>query len=70
MYDWYSQEIIPVLGQVIAGNWKAYQYLVESIQKFPNQESFTIMIEEAGFKNVKHKNLLNGIAAIHSGYKL
>ncbi|XP_054716184.1 2-methoxy-6-polyprenyl-1,4-benzoquinol methylase, mitochondrial-like [Uloborus diversus] len=70
MYDWYSEEIIPVLGQVIAGNWKAYQYLVESIRKFPDQEEFSIMIEDAGFSLVLHKNLLNGISAIHSAYKL
>jgi len=70
MYDWYSQEIIPVIGQVIAGNWKAYQYLVESIQKFPPQEEFVKMIEDAGFCLVSYENLFNGIAAIHSGYKL
>ncbi|GBM02413.1 2-methoxy-6-polyprenyl-1,4-benzoquinol methylase, mitochondrial [Araneus ventricosus] len=70
MYHWYSQEIIPVLGELVAGDWKSYQYLVESIQKFPNQEDFGQMIKEAGFRAVTHENLFNGIAAIHSAYKL
>lgn len=70
VYDWYSQEIIPVLGQIIVGNWKPYQYLVESIQRFPNQEEFSVMIEDAGFTSISYENLSNGISAIHSGYKL
>ncbi|GFS93758.1 2-methoxy-6-polyprenyl-1,4-benzoquinol methylase, mitochondrial [Nephila pilipes] len=70
IYHWYSHEIIPVLGELIAGDWKSYQYLVESIQKFPNQEDFRQMIKEAGFNTVTYENLFNGIAAIHSAYKL
>ncbi|GIX88313.1 2-methoxy-6-polyprenyl-1,4-benzoquinol methylase, mitochondrial [Caerostris extrusa] len=70
IYHQYSHEIIPVLGELIAGDWKSYQYLVESIQKFPNQEEFAQMIKEAGFSIVTHENLFNGIAAIHSAFKL
>ncbi|KFM81675.1 2-methoxy-6-polyprenyl-1,4-benzoquinol methylase, mitochondrial, partial [Stegodyphus mimosarum] len=70
IYNWYSKEIIPVLGEIVAGDWKSYQYLIESIQKFPNQEEFMYMIEDAGFKMVTYENLCNGIAAIHSAYKL
>lgn len=69
-YDQYSFQIIPVLGTLIAGEWKAYQYLVESIRKFPKQEEFKEMIEEAGFRNVTYENLSCGIVAIHSGFKL
>uniref|UniRef100_A0A8C5M224 2-methoxy-6-polyprenyl-1,4-benzoquinol methylase, mitochondrial n=1 Tax=Leptobrachium leishanense TaxID=445787 RepID=A0A8C5M224_9ANUR len=48
-YDLYSFQVIPVLGEVIAGDWKSYQYLVESIRRFPPQEEFKAMIEDAGF---------------------
>lgn len=70
IYDQYSFQVIPVLGQLIAGQWKPYQYLVESIRKFPSQENFKGMIEEAGFRNVTYENLTNGVVAIHSGFKL
>ncbi|CAL8328461.1 unnamed protein product [Arctogadus glacialis] len=70
LYDAYSFQMIPVLGEVIAGDWKSYQYLVESIRKFPNQEEFKGMIEEAGFYRVKYHNLTGGVVAIHSGFKL
>jgi len=58
------------MGYLIAGDWKSYQYLVESIRKFPNQETFKNMIEEAGFRQVGYENLSLGIVAIHSGFKL
>ncbi|KAG6795492.1 2-methoxy-6-polyprenyl-1,4-benzoquinol methylase, mitochondrial [Apis mellifera caucasica] len=70
VYDQYSFQIIPVLGTLIAGEWQPYQYLVESIRKFPKQEDFKEMIEEAGFRNVTYENLTCGIVAIHSGFKL
>ncbi|CAL8248453.1 unnamed protein product [Merluccius merluccius] len=70
LYDAYSFQIIPVLGEVIAGDWKSYQYLVESIRKFPDQEEFKGMIEDAGFYRVKYYNLTGGVVAIHSGFKL
>ncbi|KAH0625462.1 hypothetical protein JD844_014992 [Phrynosoma platyrhinos] len=70
LYDLYSFQVIPVLGEVIAGDWKAYQYLVESIRRFPAQEEFKEMIEDAGFLKVEYHNLSSGIVAIHSGFKL
>lgn len=62
--------MIPAMGQVIAGDWKSYQYLVESIRKFPDQETFAGMIESAGFWSVQYENLTFGVVAIHSGFKL
>ncbi|KAM7050587.1 2-methoxy-6-polyprenyl-1,4-benzoquinol methylase, mitochondrial isoform 1-T1 [Molossus nigricans] len=70
LYDLYSFQVIPVLGEVIAGDWKSYQYLVESIRQFPSQEEFKEMIEDAGFQKVTYENLTSGIVAIHSGFKL
>ena len=69
-YDLYSFNVIPVMGQIVAGDRDSYQYLVESIRKFPDQESFATMIREAGFGQVKYRNLSLGIAALHSGWKL
>ncbi|XP_059045944.1 2-methoxy-6-polyprenyl-1,4-benzoquinol methylase, mitochondrial-like [Achroia grisella] len=70
VYDRYSFQLIPVLGQLIAGQWKPYQYLVESIRQFPNQEKFKSMIEDAGFRQVTYENLTLGTCAIHSGFKI
>ncbi|XP_032899553.1 2-methoxy-6-polyprenyl-1,4-benzoquinol methylase, mitochondrial [Amblyraja radiata] len=70
LYNLYSFQVIPVLGEVIAADWKSYQYLVESIQRFPDQEEFKAMIEDAGFYKVEYKNLTMGIVAVHSGFKL
>lgn len=69
LYDFYSFNIIPKIGQIVTDNKAAYQYLVESINLFPQQEVFKNMILEAGFNRVEYKNLTFGAAAIHSGYK-
>ncbi|WP_376877729.1 bifunctional demethylmenaquinone methyltransferase/2-methoxy-6-polyprenyl-1,4-benzoquinol methylase UbiE [Albirhodobacter sp. R86504] len=69
-YDAYSFNVIPVMGQIVANDRDSYQYLVESIRKFPNQELFASMIREAGFDQVKYRNLSLGIAALHSGWKI
>ena len=69
-YDLYSFNVIPVMGQIIAGDRDSYQYLVESIRKFPNQETFAAMIRTAGFGQVSYRNLSLGIAALHSGWKI
>ncbi|MFT6332481.1 MAG: demethylmenaquinone methyltransferase/2-methoxy-6-polyprenyl-1,4-benzoquinol methylase [Lentimonas sp.] len=69
LYDLYSFNVIPKLGKLVAGDEDSYQYLVESIRKFPNQENFKKMIEKAGFKNVGFKSLNFGIVAIHTGIK-
>ena len=69
-YNLYSFNVIPLLGQIVAGDRDSYQYLVESIRKFPDQESFATMIRQAGFDQVKYRNQTMGIAALHSGWKL
>lgn len=69
-YDRYSFNVIPVMGQIVANDRDSYQYLVESIRKFPDQESFAAMIRQAGFSQVKYRNLTLGIAALHSGWKI
>jgi demethylmenaquinone methyltransferase/2-methoxy-6-polyprenyl-1,4-benzoquinol methylase len=70
LYDRYSFNVIPALGQAIAGDRASYQYLVESIRRFPDQEAFTEMIAAAGFRQVRYRNLSMGIAALHSAWKL
>ncbi|WP_071674472.1 bifunctional demethylmenaquinone methyltransferase/2-methoxy-6-polyprenyl-1,4-benzoquinol methylase UbiE [Nioella nitratireducens] len=70
LYDLYSFNVIPKMGKVIANDADSYQYLVESIRKFPDQELFASMIREAGFDMVKYRNLSLGIAALHSGWKI
>lgn len=69
-YDAYSFGVIPKLGKVIAGDAGPYQYLVESIRRFPRQEKFAAMITDAGFQKVGYTNLAGGVVAIHSGYKI
>ena len=69
-YDLYSFNVIPVMGKLIANDRESYQYLVESIRKFPDQEAFAALIRNAGFGQVKYRNLTMGIAALHSGWKL
>jgi len=69
-YDLYSFNVIPRMGQVIAGDSDSYQYLVESIRKFPDQETFAGMIRDAGFQNVSYRNMTFGIAALHAGWKI
>ena len=70
IYETYSFEVIPPTGMVLSGDWDSYQYLVESIRKFPKQKDFREKIKAAGFKVVTYENLTFGIAAIHSGFKL
>ncbi|SEM61069.1 demethylmenaquinone methyltransferase / 2-methoxy-6-polyprenyl-1,4-benzoquinol methylase [Loktanella fryxellensis] len=69
-YDAYSFNVIPRMGQLIANDRDSYQYLVESIRKFPDQDTFLGMVRAAGFENAKYRNLTLGVAALHSGWKL
>jgi 2-methoxy-6-polyprenyl-1,4-benzoquinol methylase len=72
LYKRWSFSAIPLIGQFVAGDRDSYQYLVESIEKFPDQESWKVMIEEAGFvisEGGGYENLSGGIAAIHKGMK-
>uniref|UniRef100_A0A2N9I9T6 2-methoxy-6-polyprenyl-1,4-benzoquinol methylase, mitochondrial n=1 Tax=Fagus sylvatica TaxID=28930 RepID=A0A2N9I9T6_FAGSY len=70
LYDLYSFSVIPAVGQLVAGDRDSYQYLVESIRRFPSQEKFASMIAAAGFQNVEYENLVGGVVAIHSGLKV
>lgn len=69
IYDTYSFKIIPKIGEVILKDHDSYQYLVESIRKFPDQKSFTKLIENAGFSRAGYQNLTFGACAIHWGFK-
>ena len=69
-YDRWSFKAIPQIGKMVTGEAEPYQYLVESIRKFPNQENFAAMIRNAGFSRVTYTNYSGGIAALHSGWKL
>jgi demethylmenaquinone methyltransferase/2-methoxy-6-polyprenyl-1,4-benzoquinol methylase len=69
-YDRYSFNVIPWLGQVVTQDRASYQYLVESIRRFPDQERFLDMIRAVGFEQAKYRNLTMGVAALHSGWKL
>jgi demethylmenaquinone methyltransferase/2-methoxy-6-polyprenyl-1,4-benzoquinol methylase len=69
-YDLYSFNVIPPMGKVVTNDRESYQYLVESIRRFPDQETFASMILAAGFEQVKYRNLTFGVAALHSGWKL
>ena len=69
-YDRYSFNVIPLMGKLVANDLNSYQYLVESIRKFPDQESFLGMLRKAGFSNAKYRNLTLGVACLHSGWKI
>jgi len=69
-YDAYSFKVIPQVGEWVAKDRDAYQYLVESIRRFPDQKTFAGMIENAGFKRVTYTNFTGGVAALHQGWAL
>lgn len=70
LYDEWSFKILPQMGQIVAKDRESYQYLVESIRQFPDQYQLADMMSDAGFAQVRFRNLSGGIAAIHSGWKL
>jgi demethylmenaquinone methyltransferase/2-methoxy-6-polyprenyl-1,4-benzoquinol methylase len=69
-YDAYSFAVIPRLGQALVGDKDSYQYLVESIRRFPRQQAFADMVTGAGFSQVKWADYSGGIAALHTGWKV
>jgi demethylmenaquinone methyltransferase/2-methoxy-6-polyprenyl-1,4-benzoquinol methylase len=69
IYDQYSFRVLPVLGQLVAGNADAYRYLAESIRRFPSQDDLARMIAAAGLDVVRYRNLSGGIAALHSAWR-
>jgi demethylmenaquinone methyltransferase/2-methoxy-6-polyprenyl-1,4-benzoquinol methylase len=70
LYELYSFNLIPLLGEWVVGDAESYRYLVESIRRFPNRARFAAMIERAGFARLSVRNLTGGVATIHSGWKL
>ena len=69
-YDIWSFKFLPLIGELVTQNRQAYQYLVESIRQFPNQDKLALMMSKANFSRVKYKNLSQGIVALHSGWKI
>ena len=70
IYDAFSFNVVPRLGKLIANDAESYQYLIESIRKFPSQEKLASLVSEAGFRLVKYRNLTQGVVAMHSGWKV
>ena len=69
VYDVYSFSVLPWLGKRIAGDADSYQYLAESIRRFPDQETLCGMMREAGLEDCRHHNLSGGIVALHKGFR-
>ena len=70
LYESYANNIIPKVGKAVADDEASYQYLVESIRRFPKMHEFEAMIGEAGFRQTSHTPILGGLVAIHSGWKV
>ena len=68
-YDFYSFNILPKMGELVAKDGDSYQYLAESIRMHPDQETLKTMMDEAGFEQTSFKNLTGGVVALHKGYK-
>lgn len=70
LYDLYSFQLIPRIGQAVTGDAASYQYLVESIRRFPDADTFATMIREAGFSQVNYTRFTFGVVALHTGWKI
>jgi demethylmenaquinone methyltransferase/2-methoxy-6-polyprenyl-1,4-benzoquinol methylase len=70
VYDWYSFNVLPALGKLVANDAASYRYLAESIRMHPDQETLLEMMGEAGFERCRYHNLTGGIVALHVGYRL
>ena len=68
-YDFYSFNILPKMGELVAKDGESYQYLAESIRMHPDQETLQSMMDNAGFEQTSYKNLTGGIVALHKGFK-
>jgi len=69
LYDAYSLSVLPWLGRRVAGDSDSYQYLAESIRRFPDQEKLKTMMEDAGLEDCRYNNLSGGIVALHKGFR-
>jgi len=70
LYDWYSFNVLPRLGRVVARDADSYRYLAESIRMHPDQDTLKDMMRSAGFERCQYFNLSGGIVAVHRGYRL
>jgi demethylmenaquinone methyltransferase/2-methoxy-6-polyprenyl-1,4-benzoquinol methylase len=70
LYDFYSFNVIPMLGRLVAGDAESYRYLVESIRRFPKPQAFAAMLRAAGFARVSFQTMSGGIVTLHSGWRL
>ena len=70
LYDLYSYRVLPALGQAVARDRESYQYLVESIRRFPPQDELISLIEDAGLEQAGYRNLTGGVAALHSAWRI
>jgi demethylmenaquinone methyltransferase / 2-methoxy-6-polyprenyl-1,4-benzoquinol methylase len=68
LYDVYSFQVLPKIGELVAGDAASYRYLAESIRKHPNQETLLAMMRTAGLENCSYQNLAGGVVAVHRGY--
>lgn len=69
IYDWYSFNVLPKLGAMVAGDEASYRYLVESIRMHPDQKTLKMLVEKAGFEDCVYHNLSGGIVALHKAFK-
>lgn len=70
LYDLYSFQVLPRMGELVAKDAASYRYLAESIRMHPDQDTLKGLIEQAGFHRVDYHNLTFGVVALHTGYKL
>ncbi len=70
LFNFYFAHVLPRIGGAVSGSRGAYEYLPDSVSKFPNQKKLVEMIESTGFADVKYANLTGGIAALHTGTKI
>ena len=70
IYDFYSFNVLPVMGKLIANDADSYRYLAESIRMHPDQDTLKAMMEQAGFERCTYHNMTGGIVALHKGFKL
>lgn len=70
IYDLYSFEVLPRLGEIVTGKAEPYRYLVESIRRFPTDERFAAMLREAGLVRVRQRRLAGGVVTLHSAWRI
>jgi len=70
LFNFYFTRVLPRIGGAVSGSRGAYEYLPDSVSKFPNQRNLAALMRETGFDKVEYSNLTGGIAAIHTGTKL